>query len=303
MMRRPTAIKLVRPDQAGETNLARFEREVQLTAQLTHPNTITIFDYGRTPDGVFYYAMELLDGATLEDVVRIDGPQPPGRVLRVLVELAGALEEAHGIELIHRDIKPSNVILCTQGGRADVAKLLDFGLVKQLDEGGDVAVTKESSLTGTPQYMSPETLSDPDSVDARSDLYALGAVGYFLLTGQHVFEGGTLVEVCGHHLHSEPVAPSERLGAGVPEDLEALLLRCLEKSPADRPQSASDLRRQLEACKSMGEWTDPRAARWWSGHGEALRRVDGDQGQSETRAIAVDLARPLYSSANPKIRW
>jgi serine/threonine-protein kinase len=294
MMRRPTAIKLVRPDQAGETNLARFEREVQLTARLTHPNTVTIFDYGRTPDGLFYYAMELLDGATLEDIVQIDGPQPPGRVIKVLAELAGALEEAHGIELIHRDIKPSNVILCAQGGKPDVAKLLDFGLVKELGNKGDIELTKESSLTGTPQYMCPESLTSPDEVDARGDLYAMGAVGYLLVTGQHVFEGGTLVEVCTHHLHSKPVAPSERLDGPVPEDLERLLLSCLEKDPADRPQSAAELRQRLEACQSMGEWTEAHARRWWDRHGKSLRSASNtDDGRAETRAIAVDLARHL----------
>ncbi len=292
MMRRPTAIKLVRPDQAGETNLARFEREVQLTARLTHPNTVTIFDYGRTPDGVFYYAMELLDGATLEEIVRADGPQPPGRVVKVLAELAGALEEAHGIELIHRDIKPSNVILCTQGGKPDVAKLLDFGLVKELGAQGGIELTRDSALTGTPQYMCPESLTSPDAVDARGDLYALGAVGYFLLTGQHVFEGTTLVEVCGHHLHSEPVAPSERLGEPVPDDLEDLLLACLEKDPAERPQSAAELARRLAACKSMGEWTEAEARRWWQRHGPSLRSAsEAAAGSSETVAIAVDLAR------------
>jgi eukaryotic-like serine/threonine-protein kinase len=292
MMRRPTAIKLVRPEQAGETSLARFEREVQLTARLTHPNTITIFDYGRTPDGLFYYAMELLDGATLEDVVRVDGPQPPGRVIKVLVELAGALEEAHGIELIHRDIKPSNVILCTQGGKPDVAKLLDFGLVKELGDKGEPELTNASSVTGTPQYMCPESLTSPESVDARGDLYALGAVGYFVLTGQHVFEGATVLEMCAHHLHSEPEAPSERLGKAVPEDLEQLLLCCLKKDPADRPQSAAELRQRLEVCQNVGEWTETLARSWWDRHGESLRSVGaGDDGRSETKSIAVDLAR------------
>ena len=276
MMRRPTAIKLVRPDQVGETALARFEREVQLTARLTHPNTVTIFDYGRTPDGVFRYAMELLDGATLEDIVRVDGPQPPGRVVKMLAELAGALEEAHGIDLIHRDIKPSNVILCTQGGKPDVAKLLDFGLVKELGSEGDLALTNESSLTGTPRYMCPESMTSPSAVDARCDLYAFGAVGYFVLTGQHLFEGSTIVEVCGQHLLGEPVRPSERLGRPVPADLENLLLSCLEKDPAARPQSAAEVRMCLDACESMGEWTEADARDWWERHGESLRSVDAE---------------------------
>ena len=290
MMRRPTAIKLVRPENAGETNLARFEREVQMTARLTHPNTITIFDYGRTPDGVFYYAMELLDGATLEQIVDADGPQPPERVLKVLAELAGALEEAHGIDLIHRDIKPSNVILCDQGGKPDVAKLVDFGLVKKTGEESDAGLTADAAVTGTPQYMCPEALTSPESVDARSDLYSLGAVGYFLLTGKHLFEGGTLVEVCAHHLHTEPEPPSKRLGQPVPEDLESLILACLQKDPATRPQTATEFRKRTVACKDSGKWTEERADAWWAQHGESLRPVADQESRSATQTIAVDLA-------------
>ena len=163
MMRRPTAIKLLRPDQGGEVNLARFEREVQLTARLTHPNTITIFDYGRTHDGVFYYAMELLDGATLQRIVAEGGAQPPGRVVRILSMVCGALAEAHAIGLMHRDIKPANIMLCTQGGERDVVKLLDFGLVKEFKVGRDVKLTGESVVIGTPQYMAPECILNPDS--------------------------------------------------------------------------------------------------------------------------------------------
>jgi hypothetical protein len=286
LMRRPTAIKLVPPGRAGETTLARFEREVQLTAKLTHPNTVTIFDYGRTEDGVFYYAMELLDGATLGDVVKVDGPQSPGRVLRVLAEVAGALEEAHGVGLVHRDIKPSNVILCERGGRPDVSKLLDFGLVKELGAVGDAALTADNALTGTPHYMSPESLTAPEEVDARGDLYALGAVGYFLLTAEHVFPGATTVEVLGHHLHTPPVRPSERAGRPLPEDLEGLILRCLRKDPSERPQSARALRRALEACEDMGAWTEEHALEWWQQHGPSLR-ADDDEASFSERTLAV----------------
>ena len=160
MMRRPSAIKLLRADRAGEINLRRFEREVQLTARLTHPNTITIFDYGRTHDGVFYYAMELLDGATLQRIVAVDGAQPAGRVVRILTMVCGALTEAHAIGLIHRDIKPANIMLCTQGGERDVVKLLDFGLVKEFEVDRDVELTGASALIGTPQYMAPESILD-----------------------------------------------------------------------------------------------------------------------------------------------
>jgi len=297
MMRRPTAVKLLHPDKAGEDNLARFEREVQLTAQLTHPNTITIFDYGRTPDGIFYYAMELLDGATLADVVEVDGPQPPGRVLKVLTEVAGALEEAHGVDFIHRDIKPANVLLCSQGGKPDVAKLVDFGLVKDLASTGDAELTRSESITGTPLYMSPESLTSPEEVDARSDIYALGAVGYYLLTGEHVFVGKSLVEVCGHHLHTDPEPPSKRLGEAVPEDIESVLLACLAKDPSERPQSASELLDRLHACASAGEWGDAEARAWWSDHDEALgarRREEAASASAVT--VAVDLAQRALPS-------
>ncbi len=224
MLRRPTAIKLLPADRAGNETLARFEKEVQLTASLTHPNTVTIFDYGRTPDGIFYYAMELLDGATLADVVEVDGPQPAARVAQILGQAAGALAEAHAVKLIHRDVKPANIMLVEQGGKPDVAKVLDFGLVKELDATASPELTQIDAVTGTPQYMAPESIRAPDEVDARSDIYALGAVGYFLLTGEHVFTADTVVEVCAKHLNDEPVAPSERLGAAVPADLETLIL-------------------------------------------------------------------------------
>jgi len=291
MMRRPTAVKLLHPDKAGENNLARFEREVQLTSQLTHPNTITIFDYGRTPDGVFYYAMELLDGATLSDVVAVAGPLPPGRVLKVLAEVAGALEEAHGVDFIHRDIKPANILLCSQGGKPDVAKLVDFGLVKDLASGEDAELTSTTSITGTPLYMAPESFTSPEQVDGRGDIYALGAVGYFMLTGEHVFVGKSVVELGSHHLHTEPEPPSKRLGKDVPDDLEAVLLACLAKDPSERPQSASDLLERLRSCRSAGQWGDVDAQTWWHEHREALNALHPEEATTASATVAVDLAR------------
>jgi serine/threonine protein kinase len=263
MMRRPTAIKLLRPEKAVEANLKRFEREVQLTARLTHPHTITLFDYGRTPDGVFYYAMELLDGASLEKVVAVAGRLGPARVVHVLHEVAGALVEAHDVGLIHRDIKPANIILCRQGGLYDFPKVVDFGLVKDLEPGDDATLTRADVIAGTPLYIAPEAITSPESVSPQSDLYSLGAVGYFALTGQHVFNGRTLVEVCSHHLHTKPEPPSRRLDAPVPADLETLLLECLEKDPARRPAGARELRRRLEACAAFGGWTENQARAWW----------------------------------------
>jgi serine/threonine-protein kinase len=285
MMRRPSAIKLLRGDRAGALNARRFEREVQLTARLTHPNTITIFDYGRTDDGVFYYAMELLDGATLQRIVEIDGAQPPGRVVRILGMVCGALSEAHSIGLIHRDIKPANIMLCTQGGEHDVVKLLDFGLVKEFQVDGDVEVTAASTILGTPQYMAPESIRFPDSADIRTDIYALGAVAYFLLAGGNVFGGKSLVEICAQHLHEAPQPLASR-GITVPAELEALVLACLSKEPDHRPQSAADLRRRLEAC-TVEPWDGAMAQTWWTDHpraldGEAVTRTGLD------RTIAVD---------------
>ncbi len=282
MLRRPTAIKLLRPEKAGETALSRFEREVQLTARLTHPNTVTIYDYGRTPDGLFYYVMELLDGATLEQVVKADGPQPASRVAWMMQQVAGALIEAHAMGSIHRDIKPANIILCQQGGREDVAKVVDFGLVKVLQAEEDVGLTSPDVVTGTPLYMPPEAVRNPSSTDARSDLYALGAVGYFLLTGTHVFSGNTVVEVCGHHMHTQPEPPSQRLGAEVPEALEELLLACLQKQPDARPQTAVELRQMLLALNLDEEWGEGQARAWWDKWGEQLR----DQRRAEGASLS-----------------
>jgi serine/threonine-protein kinase len=301
LLRRPTAIKLLPPEKAGQQNLSRFEREVQLTSQLTHPNTIAIYDYGRTPDGIFYYAMEYLDGLDLQALVDADGPQAPARVVHVLKQVAGALAEAHAIGLVHRDIKPANIILCERGGVADIAKVVDFGLVKNIDaqtDGASLAMTGETRIMGTPLYLSPEAIRDAASVDARSDLYALGAVGYFLLTGSSVFHASTVVEICSHHLHSEPVPPAERLGRALPADLQSLLLRCLKKAPAQRPQSAHELAAALAAL-SVPEWTQEQARAWWVRVNPKARAQARARSTRETRSatphatatIAIDFEK------------
>ncbi len=273
MMRRPTAIKLLKPEQTAEANLKRFEREVQLTARLTHPHTITIFDYGRTPDGVFYYAMELLDGAALDRVVSASGPLPAARVVHVLYDVAGALTEAHDAGLVHRDIKPANIILCRQGGMDDFSKVVDFGLVKDLERGADAGLTRADVVAGTPLYLAPEAVRAPETVGPLSDLYSLGAVGYFALTGTNVFEGRTLVEVCSHHLHTPPEPPSARLGTPMDPELESLILDCLTKEPSGRPAGAHAVRRRLERCTDFGGWTKEDAGAWWREHGAALSTV------------------------------
>jgi serine/threonine-protein kinase len=283
MLRRPTAVKLLPLAKSGERSIARFEREVQLTARLTHPNTVTIYDYGRTPDGVFYYVMELMDGATLTQVVELGGPLPAGRVIAILDQVVGALSEAHDIGLIHRDIKPSNIMLVDQGGKPDVAKVLDFGLVKELDANDDSAeLTQANSMTGTPQYISPEAIRTPEDVDARSDLYALGAVAYFLVTGTNVFEGATVVAVCSDHLTKAPTPPSERIDATVPEALEQLIMDCLAKAPDDRPQSAADVHERLRQMDDWDKWTEDDARKWWA----KFRRID-DSTKEDSRSSAL----------------
>ncbi|WP_394832997.1 serine/threonine protein kinase [Pendulispora rubella] len=270
MLRRPTAIKLLPHDRVGDEAIQRFQREVQLTAELTHPNTITVYDYGRTPDGVFYYAMELLDGATVQALVDTTGAQPPARVVHVLRMVAGALAEAHGRGLIHRDIKPANVILSERGGARDVATVLDFGLARDLANGEDHGLTFDGKIMGTPMYLAPEVIKKANAADARSDIYALGAVAYFMLTGQTVFEASTIVEVCSHHLHSPVAPPSQRLGASIPAALDALVVQCLAKDPESRPQSAHALAEALAAI-DLPAWTEIDARAWWEAHGARVK--------------------------------
>ncbi len=271
LLRRDTAIKLLLPERIGEAALLRFEREVQATARLTHPSTVAVYDYGRTPEGVFYYAMEHLDGGDLDDLVAYAGVLPPRRVVFILEQVCGALQEAHSAGLVHRDVKPANMILCERGGVGDVAKVLDFGLVKGVDAQEAPARPGENGLTGTPLYMAPESITAPDDVDARSDLYALGAVAYFLLTGGPPFRAATVVEVCAHHVHTVPERPSARLGGPVPAALEAVVLRCLAKSPADRFCDAAALGEALRDCTDGPPWGQVEARAWWAEHGSRLR--------------------------------
>jgi hypothetical protein len=268
MLQRPTAIKLIDVDKTTDLSIARFEREVRLTSQLSHPNTICIYDFGRTPEGIFYYAMELLDGINLDKLVRGSGPLPEGRVIHLLTQLCGSLHEAHGLGLIHRDIKPANIMLCRLGGMYDVIKLLDFGLVKAVDAGAEASLTAANAITGTPLYMPPEAVMNTDAVDARSDLYSLGAVGYFLLTGKTVFTGASLMEICRKQIDAAPEPPSARLGRSVDTDLEALIMRCLAKLPSERPAGAEELAESLGQCTAAGTWTAADARRWWEGHSD-----------------------------------
>lgn len=296
MLRRPTAIKLLNTDKVDDTSIQRFEREVQITCRLNHPSTIAIYDYGRTPEDVFYYAMEYLDGIDLQDLVNAYGPQPGGRVIALLLQVCGSLYEAHSQGLVHRDIKPANIMISRRGGVPDVAKVLDFGLVKALDEepGGG---SNGGGLTGTPLYMSPESIQTPMSVDGRSDLYGVGAIGYFLLTGKPVFKANSLVELCRMHVDEAPIPPSEMLGSTVSPELEHALLSCLEKSRSKRPQTARDLATLLEKCPEVSEWSVESADAWWSKYERAKSGADSSLSSSSqsitsqsdyTRTIIID---------------
>lgn len=250
MLRRPVAIKLISAEQAGSPEAtARFEREVQATAQLSHPNTVQVFDYGQAEDGAFYCVMEFLPGETLDAIVRRDGPMPVPRAVRVLTQLCGALAEAHGRGLVHRDIKPSNVILGERGGVRDVAKLLDFGLViSRRPVAGEERLTSAGTMLGTPEFMSPEQCGDDEgAVGPSTDLYSLGALGYFLLTGRSPFAGRGAVQMLAAHLYETPAPPSAET-PGIPAALDGALLRCLAKRPADRFASALALAEALRAA-------------------------------------------------------
>jgi serine/threonine protein kinase len=263
LLHRPTAIKLLDPARANDKTIARFEREVQLTSQLNHPNTIAIYDYGRTSEGAFYYVMEYLDGITLDELVKKHDPLPEGRIIHILQQVCGSLAEAHALGLIHRDIKPANIMLNHRGGIYDVVKLLDFGLVKSVDAEQEIALTAPGAIAGTPLYISPEAVQQPDRIDARSDIYSLGALGYYLLAGWPVFTGESVIEICMKHVNRQPSPPSESRGESIAEDLERLILECLEKNPARRPQSAREVLKALSACAAAGRWTQDQAAEWW----------------------------------------
>jgi eukaryotic-like serine/threonine-protein kinase len=293
LLRRPTAIKLLQPDRVGAENLNRFEREVQHMSRLSHPNTVAVFDYGRSPDGMFYYAMEYLGGIDLEHLVERFGPQPADRVVHILLQVCGALHEAHAAKLIHRDIKPANIILCERGTVLDVAKVVDFGLVQEITRG---AATASQIVLGTPAYIAPEAVTDPDEITHAVDLYALGAVGYFLITGKRLFEGKTAVDVCLQHV-TQPARPPSELVRVAPE-LEAVVMTCLAKLPAERYPSAAALAEALEALPRAGDWSKADAAAWW----DAFRKAQTSEAAASaarTRTITVDIsARGLWAT-----RW
>ena len=274
LLARDAAIKLVRPELLGASTeaetksvLRRFEREAQATAMLNSPHTIQVFDFGVTEDGAFYYVMELLTGRDLESLVREFGPLPASRAIYLLRQVAHSLADAHARGLVHRDIKPANIYICRMGLEYDFAKVLDFGLVKvKQSRNTDTLTTLQHTTSGTPAYMAPETILGDAEVDRRADVYALGCVAYFLLTGQLVFEADTSMKVLMHHLNTPPIPPSQRTELPIPRELDELVLACLQKDPARRPQNAGELFRMAYDCRACEGWNADAAEAWWQAH-------------------------------------
>jgi hypothetical protein len=269
LLRRPTAIKIIRNASDPETS-ARFEREVQLTSQLMHPNTVHVYDFGRAADGTFYYAMEYIEGLTLWQLVQLDGAQSPGRVVALLTQICASLAEAHGLGLIHRDVKPDNVLVSVRGLVPDVVKVVDFGLARTV--GAASRAEEAGTVMGTARYMAPEAVNEPWIADARSDIYAVGALAYFLLTGTELFHG-TTAAILSQQVHAIPDRPSARLGVELPADLERIVMRCLAKDPAARPQSAVALAQELLRTSSANAWTDTDGSDWWRRNGASFART------------------------------
>lgn len=281
MLARPAAIKLIRPEVLGardpgtrEQLLRRFEREAQATALMCSPHTLALYDFGMADDGTFYYVSELLEGFDLDQLVRQFGPVPAERAVHFLRQICASLAEAHEAGLIHRDIKPANLYACRYGREVDFLKVLDFGLVKRRPvEAGAGELTVDEGPSGTPAFMSPEQALGEGRVDARSDLYAVGGVAYWLLTGSLVFRGASPMETMVMQVHREPEPPSHRTELAIPPELESIVLACLAKNPSDRPQTADQLAEQLAAVPLAPEWTDSRARKWWEQHRPSDDRV------------------------------
>jgi serine/threonine-protein kinase len=272
---RPAAIKMIRSDVlAADGNgqvdslVQRFRREAQITASLRSPHTVELYDFGNTLAGTFYYVMEYLQGFDLETLVERFGPLPPERATYLLKQAADSLEEAHSKGLIHRDIKPSNIHVGQMGTYDDFVKVLDFGLVKAIPQLGtdEMKLTAEGTTTGTPAFMAPEVALGKTEIDARSDIYALGCVGYWLLTGMLVFDGETPMEIVVNHVKSPPVPPSQRSEFEIPACLDETIMACLSKDPAERPQKMSEFAGMLDACQLADGWTPKNAADWWNSH-------------------------------------
>jgi tRNA A-37 threonylcarbamoyl transferase component Bud32 len=296
MLTRDSAIKLIRPEllvRNGEKQAAvirrRFEQEAKATALLRSPHTVALYDFGTSKDGGFYYVMELLDGINLEDLVTRFGTQPPSRVIHILRQACNSLAEAHRRGMVHRDIKPTNIFLCRMGVDYDFVKVLDFGLVKTIIGELEPRMTAEGGATGTPAYMPPEVALSREHIDGRADLYGLGCVAYWLLTGRLVFEEKSRTATIVAHVHNTPQPPSQTSGNPVPAALERVVLACLAKSPEDRPANAEALSQLLADCADAGTWTQEEAERWWHVHLPESPRPGDDEGDERPTAAITSL--------------
>ena len=298
LMRRATAVKLLMPDRADAAAIQRFEREVCLTCQLAHPNTIQVYDYGRTPDGIFYYAMELLNGLNLHDLVARFGPQPEGRVVQILAQVCESLAEAHSMGLVHRDIKPSNIFLCDRGGMLDWVKVLDFGLVREFRSRPDGS-NEESEFAGTPSFMPPEAIKNSADADPRSDLYAVGAIGYFLLTGKPAFEDEEILKVQDGQTLANPAPPSWRTKNKISAELERAIMRCLARDPQLRPQTALELRDLFLASPRADDFKPEIRADWWAEFRRQEQTSVGDKNATPSPfpTVKVDFAGRVERNA------
>ncbi|HYR86508.1 MAG TPA: serine/threonine-protein kinase [Terriglobia bacterium] len=294
MLARDAAIKLIQPDMLtrdfgknAEVIRRRFEQEARTTASLRSPHTVQLYDFGITEEGAFYYVMELLDGIDLDTLVKKFGPQPPARVVSILRQVCRSLAEANRQGMIHRDIKPTNIFLCRLGNEYDFAKVLDFGLVKVLQDENETQMTVPGATTGTPSYMAPELALGNSHIDGRTDLYGLGCVAYWLVTGCLVFEERSSTAMMVAHLHKVPVPPSKRVELAVPASLDRAIMMCLAKEPAERPADAETLANMLDSCDDIGFWHPQDAERWWRSNmpGDAIH-VHGDPKPAVTESNA-----------------
>ena len=264
LLKRPTAVKLLKPARATDEMIARFEREVQLASSLSHPNTVEIFDYGRTRDGLFYYAMEYLDGMTVAELLQRQSPLPVPRAVHILRQVCAALGEAHARNIVHRDVKPENVMVCRYGGIYDFVKILDFGLVKHISEKHSRDLTRTLRILGTPLYMAPERLKNPADVDARADIYAVGALAFLMVTGRRLFESSDDLELTTRILNEEPPRASELAPQPIPLELDLIVTSCVEKKRELRPQRVADLVEAFDALAREHRWTQREAQEWWN---------------------------------------
>ena len=295
LLARPAALKLIRKDVLGSSQrsrdamVQRFEREARDTARLGSTHTIDIYDFGVTETGDFYYVMELLDGISLERFVELFGPMEPARTVHLISQVCHSLGEAHALGLVHRDIKPANIFMCRLGPDYDFIKVLDFGLVKHLDKRAGQMLTVEGTTAGTPEYMAPEIALGRTDADGRADLYSLGCVAYFLLTGQPVFSGDSAIATALAHVNEPPAPPSARSEFQIPPELDAVIVQCLSKNPSDRPSTAADLSCRLLGTEPRDAWTEDAARAWWELHRLSLARVEG--------------ASPAAAATSARICW